>query len=158
MKPVVKKVLESGLVSKHTAKLMEKWGSLDRGASSLVDSEVVQKTEQALADFAEELDELVSREREKIQETKLCINIGNPVLVTWVLVDVGGKNYDALTKTRKIPVFRDEMGNFLFPTTEEPFISEGNKFEETSSGKVHEIKEFVPLYMGEYPYGIQVTV
>ncbi len=36
MKDLTRKVLESGLINKHTAVLMEKWGYLEPGASDMV--------------------------------------------------------------------------------------------------------------------------
>lgn len=157
MKKLVKKILTSGLVDKHTAQLMEKWGTLESGSADLVNKELKKMSDKALIDFAEELGELVEKERAKVQETKLSINVGDPTLVTWTKLHLeNGASYK-VSRNRVLAVFKDEAGNFVFPPTEKPFVSEGSVFMETTSGTTHEVKELVPLYTGDHLYGIQVT-
>lgn len=41
MKELTKRVLESGLIDKSTATLMERWGQLDPGASDLIEQQKI---------------------------------------------------------------------------------------------------------------------
>lgn len=74
MKELTKRVLESGLIDKSTATLMERWGQLEPGASDLIeqqkltgaldqigrcDERFIRKT---LEDFVEELELLLQPE------------------------------------------------------------------------------------------------
>lgn len=86
MKELTKKVLESGLIDKPTATLMERWGQLDPGASDLTDEHKLtgalerSKDErfirQTLEDFVEELELLIQPEALERYVTKLDCNRG----------------------------------------------------------------------------------
>lgn len=74
MKELTKRVLESGLIDKSTAALMERWGQLEPGAVELIDQQkltgVLDKIGQCderfirktLEDFVEELELLLQPE------------------------------------------------------------------------------------------------
>lgn len=140
MKELVKKILEAGLVDKHTALLLEKWRSVDDGAAEMVGKEDIRKiSEEALTQFAEELSLLVEEERTSFHETKLSITMGDPMLVTW-----------ALHPRSRIVVFRDEMGNFIFPADEALHLNTGNRFQ--SGEDTWEVAGSSPLHVGDKRY------
>ena len=148
MKPIVEKMLKSGLVSKHTAMLMEKWGTLDRGASELVGQDDLRKaSEETLLQFAEELDTLVEEERRSIHETRLTIEVGKPFLIRPLP--------NSALITAGTVVFMDEMGNFIFPKFGE-WVEIGNQFQQVANGQCWEIGEVTPLFVGENQYAHQV--
>jgi hypothetical protein len=76
MKPLVKKVLEAGLVEKHTALMLEKWRLLQDGAADLIGTRHFD-TQQALTDFVEEIEELLDAEP-TIKETRLDYALKGP--------------------------------------------------------------------------------
>lgn len=71
MKPIVKKILESGLVDKATADLMEHFKMIPEGSSALVrEGALKDATQETLSKLAESLAVEVEREH-KIRETYL---------------------------------------------------------------------------------------
>src|SRR4051812_13765626 len=77
MKPLVKKLIESGIIDKHAVQMMEKWGSgVDPGASDLVGNKQVH--EETLTQFAEEIEEMIDNERGQVKETRLDISAKAP--------------------------------------------------------------------------------
>lgn len=146
MKPLTKKILEAGLVEKTSVQLMEKWGQIDRGASSLVNHEALKGvTEETFNKFAEEVEVLMDEDREAFKETKLEFRVGEPLCANW------GES--------KVPLalFRDNMGNFLFSLNLESMAVPGSKFR-TRDGCVWRILDKQTLYLGDNPYLIQVRV
>lgn len=140
MKELVKKILEAGLVNKHTALLMEKWRAVDDGAADIVGKEDIRKvSEEALSQFAEELSVLIEKERTSFQETRLSITMGDPELAAWVQFPHS-----------KIVVFRDEMGHFIFPPDEALHLRMGNRF--TTEEGIWEIVGANPLHVGDKKY------
>lgn len=75
MKELTKKILEAGLVDKHLAAMMERWGTLDPGASDLVGRQ--QLTKESLEAFAEDIAGLVDPEQ-PVQETILDMEVSPP--------------------------------------------------------------------------------
>lgn len=57
MKPLTRKILESGLITKAVAEMMEQWGHLDGGASDLVGRKKL--TEDTLQRFVDQIEALV---------------------------------------------------------------------------------------------------
>lgn len=140
MKELVKRILEAGLVSKHTALLMEKWKALDADAAQIVGKSDIRKvSDEALVQFAEELSVLIEKERTSFHETKLSITMGDPMLVAWVQFP-----------RSHIVVFRDEMGSFIFPPDEALHLRMGNRFQ--SEEDTWEIVESHPLHVGDRRY------
>jgi hypothetical protein len=77
MKPLVKKILEAGLVNKHVAKMMERWGSLEPDSVDLVGQMKV--TEETLQEFAGDIEELVESGLEDgKKETRLEVTVTKP--------------------------------------------------------------------------------
>lgn len=60
MKPLTEKILEAGLVDSSLAKLMERWGSINRGETDSV--EIHKITRDTLYEFVEQIAELVDSE------------------------------------------------------------------------------------------------
>ena len=71
LKPIVQKVLESGLVDKGAAELMELWGYLPHGASESVNEDALKNaTQEKLSSMAKELANAVETEHH-LRETYL---------------------------------------------------------------------------------------
>lgn len=74
MKPVTKKILESGLLDKHTIAMLDRWGaSIVRHGSDehpVTEGQKIETKEQ-LEQFVEELEELLDKEEEVMRETPL---------------------------------------------------------------------------------------
>lgn len=69
MKELTKKILEAGLVDRTTAKLLEKWGQLEEGATDLVGRHEL--TKRTLEDFIEDIELLLQPEAIEKKETQL---------------------------------------------------------------------------------------
>lgn len=69
MKPISKKVLESGLIDKNAIQLLERWGNLPAGTSERIRSDV---TKEQLKKFSEELSALIEAEP-ILRETDLSL-------------------------------------------------------------------------------------
>ena len=76
MKPLVKKLLESGIIDKHAALMMERWKTLESGAADLVGTDPI-TTRRGLEKFAEEIEELLDKEEETVRETPLDLPLKN---------------------------------------------------------------------------------
>jgi len=145
MKKIVEKILESGLVDKHTALLLEKWGQLERGASDVVGKNDLRKaSEDALIKFAEEIDDLIEETKQELRETRLQIEVGEPLLVHWA---------DPFLEHKTV-VFRDRAGDFIFPLSEQKNLYPGALF--TINEKGWRIYSSQKLYKGDQVYAIQV--
>jgi hypothetical protein len=162
LKPLVKKVLESGLVDKNMAELMEKWGNLPEGAASLVkDDSLKNATKDQLMKLAEEIGTEVDKER-TLKETQLDLDqIRWPTVVT-----IRTNNYEHVAW--QVPAVIDRMGRLYFriqDAKEEWFVPGYNihrKGVSPQNGYESPIYEVVTeksvLYVGELPVCIQVTV
>lgn len=141
MKPLMKKILESGLVDRRVAAMLEGWGQLEPGAMELVGQK--QLTEENLKQFAEEIDELVSTEREQLRETRFEIKVSGPHEV-WV-------------DDKMFSAYRDEFGRYLVSETTDPsiFASEDTII---IDGKLYEVLDFEVLYRGEAAAAIEIRV
>lgn len=145
MKPIVEKILKSGLVSKHTAALMEKWGSLEPGAADMVGEEDLREaSEETLKKFAEDIEELIESDRQEMIETRMSIDVNEPMLVYT-------EYPDGIKKT--VVVYKDVMGNYIFPPS--VFVKEDMLFT-TSDGVEWAVDEAVKLSKGNTEYATQV--
>jgi hypothetical protein len=77
MKELTKKIIEAGLVNKHTVLALERWGSIDRGASDLVG--VNQVTRETFQEFADDIATLLEKEQ-PMRETQLDFNGGRGIV------------------------------------------------------------------------------
>jgi hypothetical protein len=70
MKPLVEKLLKSGVIDKHAALMMERWKTLEPGSAELVGTEQI-TTKKGLEKFAEEIEALLDKDSEITKETPL---------------------------------------------------------------------------------------
>lgn len=76
MKPISKKVIEAGLVPKHTLMLMRRWGYLDLETCPDIIPTMQDDLKQGFLKFVEELEELIAAEEEDdydIKETEFSL-------------------------------------------------------------------------------------
>lgn len=142
MKPLVKRVLEAGLVDKHTAQMLERWGQLDQGAADLVGQK--QLTEKTLTQFVEELDELMETEKETYKQTTLDVFVTSPPIT---LTNPNGDRYSAIF---------DEMGHLLI-NPKLRLIPGDILLEEDGEG-VYTILEVEKIFRNERVVALMVTV
>jgi hypothetical protein len=148
MKPISKKVVEAGLVDKHTVRLMQKWGYMSIGPDDDNPGKQVQRDcRESLTEFVDDLDNLLAQEEEVgIKETRLSITLTDPLKVTWVGTD------------SPFVIFRDEAGKFIFPASH--IIENGMRFSSVLSGgrrgTSFMITDHVPLWHDDVLYAYQV--
>lgn len=152
MKPISKKIAESGLVPKHTLLLMQRWGYLDPEEPLTTEAEVIQEEiREGFAQFVEELDTLIeAKDEEEMKETKFSITLQDPFRVTWLSEKYG--NWSAYGDF--IVVFRDEAERMIFPSSESPHI--GMRFEVLLDKSWYEVTECTPLWSGDTIVAYQV--
>jgi hypothetical protein len=161
MKTITKKILESGLIPKHTAALMERWRQLDPGAADMVNTEsLLDASSDALVKFVDEIDELMTKDREDYREARLEVR-GFPILVK-----IGpGLTNPIAAFSPLIVVFRDEVYNpnnefntLIFPTTANEHLKVGAVVLDTKDDFVSTVEDITPLYLDETVYGYQVVI
>lgn len=136
MKELVKKILEAGLVDKHTALLFERWRTVDSGAADIVGREDIRKVSvESLVQFAEELAQLIEIERSSFRESKLSLCLKDPTQITWLH-----------SPQPKTSAFHDEMGDFVFAPSHILNLRIGNRF--LAGGETWEIEDCSPLHVG----------
>lgn len=108
MKPLVEKVLRSGIVDRGMVELLEKWGNLPEGSSELLKSETLKNaTKDHLQKFAEELAEEVATAH-ALKETNLDLDrLRWPVEVT--ILDAKQK-----VLAKSVAAVIDRMGRYFF--------------------------------------------
>jgi len=105
MKWLVKKILEAGLVEKHAALLMEKWGQLEPGSADLVGQKKL--TRETLFEFAEELESVLSLDAPRLKgEIRLEVHEVAGFTVKWY----------CLEKYIMATAYMDEMGRLIVKT------------------------------------------
>lgn len=156
MKPLTEKVLKSGLVDKHMALMLEKWGNLPEGSAELVKDVDFQKvTREQLAQLGEELGDEVEKLR-TLKETQLDLEqMRWPTAVT-------------LEGDFEVPAVIDRMGRLYFRVQDvkEEWLIPGHHTErqvlDKELGRKVVIKEQIlessMLYTDEVPVCFQVTV
>lgn len=145
MKSITKKVIEAGLVSKHTLLLMQRWGYLEPEATP-IHGTMQTDLKEGFAKFVEELDELLAEEDDgDIKETKFSITLRNPSLVKWY-VPTGDNN--------PIIVFTDESTQLIFPASEDP--QPGDRFYAIDTQNLYEITTVIKLWSGSNVIAHQV--
>lgn len=147
MKPIVEKILKSGLVDKHTAALMEKWGSLEPGSVEMVGKEDLHKaSEETLKKFAEDIEDLIEADRKEMLETRLAIELTNPAHA--VIEYPNGDRVD-------IVLFKDPAGDHLVAPG--VFVDRG-LWITFGDGSERMIDEVVKLHRGTEHYATQIKV
>lgn len=162
MKPVVEKVLASGLVDKHTAALMERWGYLPEGASDKVNSDALKNATKAqLTKLAEEIGDEVAKEN-LLRETSLDLE-----RLRWP-TEVTIFNQKSETIVYKLKGMIDRMGRLYFRSQDikESWFVPGytlrRSAHDVNTGVEmvvrEEILESGHLFIGDNPVAFQVTV
>jgi hypothetical protein len=124
LKPVQKKVLESGLIDKAMAELMEKWGNLPPGSAELVNENALKDaTQETLTKLADDLATEVEKEH-VLRETYLDLErIRWPATVTVLRppsqAEAAAADSQGLQVTAKVVVpnldaVMDRMGRYYF--------------------------------------------
>ncbi len=99
MKELTKRILQAGLVDKHLAMALERWGTLDRGASETVGTCPV--TKETFQKFADDIAVLLDPD-EPMRETLLDLKIeGQPIECRFADTE------------KVIPAILDVMGNLI---------------------------------------------
>ena len=163
MKPITKKVIESGLVPKHALMLMQRWGYLDPEEAVIPDTGPAQRTAKELKSFlvrfVEELDELIEAEaEEEIKETSFSITLNSPLSIIWKPPIYFGSDLSPNIWSPPMVIFRDEFGHFIIPDPAwKPEI--GHMFRpKTTDGDLHwyEITSCTPLWSGDTLIAYQI--
>ncbi len=140
MKEISKKIIEAGLVDKHTLRLIQKWGYLDGG----VENTKLEETKASFHEFVDDLDSLLdAKDEEDIKETRFSIILNNPTIVAW-----------AGDEDNTFVVFHDETDNLIFAPGSKPEVL--NRFWVMKTKKIYTVEEVVPLWYGDTLYAYQV--
>lgn len=155
MKPIVEKVLESGLVDRATAQLMEQWGYLPDGSADKVKEDALKGATQAtLRDLANNLAVEVEKEH-ALRETYLDLErIRWPADVVGITI---GSGEVEVALAGKLPAVMDRMGRYYFriqDVKEEWFVPGYILHREKAEEKILQSQV---LYIGEQGVCIQVT-
>lgn len=163
MKPLTEKVLKSGLVDKHMAQMLEKWGNLPEGASDLVNDDALKDaTRDQLTKLGEELGDEVDKLR-TLRETQLDID-----KIRWPAeVDIIDPRNGRKFLAGKIQSVIDRSGRlyFRYQDVSMDWFVPGFIFERRMTGpdgsKIIEVREEIlevtPLYTDEQPVCVQVA-
>jgi hypothetical protein len=156
MKPIVEKVLSSGLVDKATAQLMEQWGYLPEGSADKVNEDKLKDaTQETLTKLAADLATEVEKEH-ALRETYLDLE-----RLRWPVTDISLKKPDEAEGSpllaEKLVAVVDRMGRYFFriqDVKQEWFVPGYFLVRETGDEKVLQSQV---LYVGEQGVCIQVT-
>lgn len=164
MKPIIEKVLKSGLVDKHMVEMMEKFGQLPPGSVDLVREDALKDaTKNQLYKLAEEIGNEVDKER-TLRETQLDLDkVRWPALVNQITTDKG----EALAL--QVPCVIDRMGRLYFRIQDvnEAWFVPGytltrTELDKTRVGYLNEFKDQIiessVLYADSTPVCVQVSV
>lgn len=159
MKPIIEKVLASGLVDKATAQLMEKWGYLPDGASEKVDDDKLKNaTQEVLSVLANDLAVEVEKEH-ALRETYLDLE-----RLKWPVTGISLR--EPVTPSTELPqawlaeklvAVVDRMGRYFFriqDVKKEWFVPGFFLIRESGEEKILQAQV---LYVGEQGVCMQVT-
>lgn len=159
LKPIQKTILKSGLIDKHMAQILERWGNLPPGSADLVNDDALKNaTREQLTKLAEEIGEIV--EDTKLKETALDLNaLRWPVLIGRIFSSKG--NSTTIIKTG-ITAVVDRMGRLYFraqDVKEEWFVPGYYIEREVHGDQVRDqIREVSPLFVGDQVVAYQVSL
>lgn len=156
------KVLKSGLVDRHTAEMMERWGYLRPGSAEQVNENALKDATKAqLTKLAEELDDEIDAELRR-RETRLDLD-----KLRWP-VEVDLVTSSGVHVSMKTPAVVDRVGRYYFRMEDvDPewfvpgYLLKRTQRVKTSSWEtklvVEEVLEATVLYSGESAVCVQVT-
>jgi hypothetical protein len=137
MRPITKKILESGLLDKHVAAMLARWGAIDQEEYNNPSSRKQFETKEQLERFAEELDELIDKENEIMRETPLDMPLSGELL-RFMTQGMAGQAFQGRW---------DQMGHLIVP----PNVSlhRGVVFTDMAVLKKYRVADVTKLYKGE---------
>lgn len=153
MKPLIEKILKSGLIDKNTAKMFERWGTLGPEVTDLVEKEKV--TKETLNEFVEQISELLDAEQAVMRETRLEVQVRPPVSIYCPRL---GADFSGV---------EDQMGRYIIGPYKKVipgdvlFINVGGErgelqhLNKTDASYVQDVEE---IYDGDKLVGLQITV
>jgi hypothetical protein len=157
MKPIVEKVLSSGLVDKATAQLMEQWGYLPEGSADKVNEDKLKNaTQETLTKLANDLATEVEKEH-ALRETYLDLE-----RLRWPVSNISiskpsGVAGESISLADKLVAVVDRMGRYFFriqDVKQEWFVPGYYLVRESGEEKILQAQV---LYVGEQGVCIQVT-
>lgn len=156
MKPIVEKVLASGLVDKATAQLMEQWGYLPDGAADKVNEDKLKgATQETLKALANDLAVEVEKEH-ALRETYLDLErLRWPASILSVSKPISAEEKEILA-SNLISVI-DRMGRYYFriqDVKQEWFVPGYTLLRQTGEEKILQSQV---LYVGDQGVCVQVT-
>ena len=155
MKPIVEKVLASGLVDKATAQLMEQWGYLPAGSVEKVDEDKLKNaTQETLTKLASDLATEVEKEH-ALRETYLDLErLRWPAAIESISKPMLGQ--PEVIATNLVSVV-DRMGRYYFriQDVDKEWFVPGYLLRKNGSDE--KILQAQVLYVGEQGVCIQVT-
>jgi hypothetical protein len=173
MSELTKKVLESGLVDKATAELMERWGYLKPGSADAVKEDALKDaTKSTLTKLAEDLGEEVEKQyhmRETYMDLERIRWPVNVDIIEWIKFHPEAKNSRRYLSFNLRGVI-DRMGRYYFriQDVKEAWFTPGNTIVSdlppstdgaaSERGKLETITESQILYVNEQPVCWQVSV
>lgn len=158
MKPIVEKLLSSGIVERGFVELMERWGNLPEGSSDLLKNETLKNaTKEHLTKFSEEIANEVAN-RYVLKETQFDLD-----RLRWpATVDVYSN--EGINQANHINAVIDRMGRYFFriQDVQEGWFVPGYTLRRhqdhlPEAPKEELILEATPLYMGDDKIALQVT-
>jgi len=155
MKPIVEKVLSSGLVDKATAKMMETWGYLPEGAADKVNEDKLKNaTLETLTNLANDLAVAVEQEH-ALRETYLDLErIKWPASIEGIYQPMAGQPVEL---ARNLTAVVDRMGRYYFriqDVAQEWFVP---GYLLCHKGRNEKILQAQILYVGDQGVCMQVT-
>jgi len=155
MKPIIEKVLESGLVDKGTAQLMELWGYLPDGASDKVNEDKLKNaTQETLTKLANDLAVEVEKEH-ALRETYLDLErLKWPAAIDAIYKPMLGQPEELASNLVSVV---DRMGRYYFriQDVKQDWFVPGYLLHR--NGGDEKILQSQVLYVGEQGVCIQVT-
>lgn len=141
MKPIVRMLIEAGIIDKDTVLAMEKWGNLEPGTADLVGTKkpVTRRDKEA---FAEQVSELLDTDLETPpKETRLEVHASKPFTVK------GERGF--------FTAVWDEMGRLICDQAVDVKVDDYLDIPEKGFSRVESIEK---LYQGEELFALQLTV
>lgn len=164
MKPIVQKVLDSGIIDRGTAKMLEIWGYLPDGISEGIDEgKLASATRETLLGVAEDLASEIDKEHH-IRETHLDLE-----RIKWpteVSIFYQGESAEPTVLAVKVAATMDRMGRYYFRIDDikKEWFVPGFYFERSVAGDAGRVEirretvlESQPLFVNEQPICMQVT-
>jgi hypothetical protein len=151
MKPIVEKVLKSGIVDRGMVELLERWGNLPEGSVELLNNETLKNaTREQLQKFAEDLANEVSKAHD-MRETNLDLD-----RLRWP-VEVSVLDQYKSCIADKVTAVIDRMGRYFFRVQDvkKEWFTPG--FTIVRGNSKETILESDTLFIGSDAVAIQVT-